>query len=62
MAIAEWSVSGRVISNGNSYEMSYATFCDCQEWVDRQLPRVLGPDGVHGSHERRKVLVTLASC
>lgn len=26
MAIAEWSVSGRVISNGNPYEMSYATF------------------------------------
>jgi uncharacterized protein len=25
-AIAEWSVSGRVISNGNPYEMSYATF------------------------------------
>ena len=26
LAIAEWSVSGRVISNGNPYEMSYATF------------------------------------
>jgi uncharacterized protein len=26
MAIAEWSVSGRVISNSNPYEMSYATF------------------------------------
>jgi uncharacterized protein len=26
MAIAEWSVSGHVISNGNPYEMSYATF------------------------------------
>jgi uncharacterized protein len=26
MAVAEWSVSGRVISNGNPYEMSYATF------------------------------------
>ena len=26
MATAEWSVSGRVISNGNPYEMSYATF------------------------------------
>jgi uncharacterized protein len=26
MAIAEWSVSGQVISNGNPYEMSYATF------------------------------------
>ena len=25
-AIAEWSVSGQVISNGNQYEMSYATF------------------------------------
>lgn len=25
MAIAEWSVSGRVVSNGNPYEMSYAT-------------------------------------
>jgi hypothetical protein len=25
-AIAEWSVSGQVISNGNPYEMSYATF------------------------------------
>ena len=24
--IAEWSVSGKVISNGNPYEMSYATF------------------------------------
>lgn len=26
MAVAEWSVSGRVIGNGNPYEMSYATF------------------------------------
>ncbi len=26
VAIAEWSVSGRVIANGNPYEMSYATF------------------------------------
>jgi ketosteroid isomerase-like protein len=26
VAIAEWSVSGRVITNGNPYEMSYATF------------------------------------
>ena len=26
VVIAEWSVSGRVISNGNPYEMSYATF------------------------------------
>jgi uncharacterized protein len=26
VAIADWSVTGRVISNGNSYNMSYATF------------------------------------
>ena len=26
IAIAEWSASGVVISNGNPYEMSYATF------------------------------------
>ena len=26
VAIAEWSASGSVISNGNPYEMSYATF------------------------------------
>ncbi len=26
VAIAEWSVSGVVIGNGNPYEMSYATF------------------------------------
>lgn len=26
VAIAEWSVSGRVIANGNPYEMRYATF------------------------------------
>lgn len=26
VAIVEWSVSGRVIPNGNPYEMSYATF------------------------------------
>ena len=26
VAIAEWSVSGKVISNGNPYDMSYATF------------------------------------
>ena len=25
-AIAEWSVTGRVISNGNPYNMNYATF------------------------------------
>ena len=26
VAIAEWSASGRVLTNGNAYEMSYATF------------------------------------
>ncbi|SNR41237.1 nuclear transport factor 2 family protein [Flavobacterium sp. ov086] len=26
VAIAEWSASGKVIGNGNQYEMSYATF------------------------------------
>ncbi len=26
VAIAEWSVSGQVLANGNAYEMSYATF------------------------------------
>ncbi|WP_457426580.1 nuclear transport factor 2 family protein [Streptomyces sp. QTS52] len=26
VAIAEWSASGSVLSNGNAYEMSYATF------------------------------------
>ena len=26
VAIAEWSASGKVIANGNPYEMSYATF------------------------------------
>jgi ketosteroid isomerase-like protein len=26
VAIAEWSASGHVLSNGNPYEMSYATF------------------------------------
>ena len=26
LAIAEWSVSGQVIGNGNPYEMRYATF------------------------------------
>jgi len=26
IVVAEWSVSGKVISNGNPYEMSYATF------------------------------------
>ncbi|ROZ74993.1 nuclear transport factor 2 family protein [Ramlibacter sp. WS9] len=26
VAIAEWSASGRVLANGNAYEMSYATF------------------------------------
>ena len=26
IAIAEWSVSGTVLTNGNPYEMSYATF------------------------------------
>jgi uncharacterized protein len=26
VAVAEWSVSGRVLANGNPYEMRYATF------------------------------------
>ena len=26
VAIADWSVTGRVVSNGNPYNMSYATF------------------------------------
>ncbi|HET7000697.1 MAG TPA: nuclear transport factor 2 family protein [Puia sp.] len=26
MVIAEWSVSGKVVANGNPYDMSYATF------------------------------------
>ncbi|MGW5653518.1 nuclear transport factor 2 family protein [Streptomyces humi] len=25
-AVADWSVTGRVLANGNPYEMSYATF------------------------------------
>jgi ketosteroid isomerase-like protein len=28
VAIAEWSVRGGVVSNGNPYDMSYATFRD----------------------------------
>ena len=31
VAIAEWSVSGTVIGNGNPYEMSYATFVTFQD-------------------------------
>ena len=31
VAIAEWSVSGVVISNGNPYEMKYATFVTFQD-------------------------------
>ena len=30
MAVADWSVTGRVISNGNPYNMSYATFVRVQ--------------------------------
>lgn len=26
VAVADWSVSGKVLTNGNPYEMSYATF------------------------------------
>jgi ketosteroid isomerase-like protein len=26
VAVADWSVTGRVLTNGNPYEMSYATF------------------------------------
>ncbi|MEV6167420.1 nuclear transport factor 2 family protein [Streptomyces sp. NPDC051954] len=26
VAVADWSVTGRVLANGNPYEMSYATF------------------------------------
>ncbi|WP_405926618.1 nuclear transport factor 2 family protein [Streptomyces sp. NBC_00035] len=26
LAVAEWSASGKVLTNGNAYEMSYATF------------------------------------
>ena len=31
VAIAEWSASGLVLSNGNPYEMSYATFVTFRE-------------------------------
>jgi ketosteroid isomerase-like protein len=31
VAIAEWSASGRVLANGNPYEMSYATFVTFRE-------------------------------
>jgi len=31
VAIAEWSASGRVLANGNAYEMSYATFVTFRE-------------------------------
>jgi hypothetical protein len=31
VAIAEWSSSGEVLTNGNAYEMSYATFVTFKE-------------------------------
>lgn len=31
IAIAEWSSSGEVLTNGNAYEMSYATFVTFKE-------------------------------
>lgn len=31
MIVAEWAVSGKVISNGNPYNMSYATFVTFQD-------------------------------
>ena len=31
IAIADWSVAGRVVSNGNPYIMSYATFVTIRE-------------------------------
>jgi hypothetical protein len=31
VAIAEWSSSGEVLTNGNAYEMSYATFVTFRE-------------------------------
>jgi ketosteroid isomerase-like protein len=31
VAIAEWSSSGEVLTNGNAYEMSYATFVSFRE-------------------------------
>ncbi len=31
VAIAEWSASGEVLTNGNAYEMSYATFVTFNE-------------------------------
>ncbi|MDX3756317.1 hypothetical protein [Streptomyces sp. AK02-04a] len=31
MAIAQWSVRGGVVSNGNPYDMSYATFATFRE-------------------------------
>ena len=33
LAIAEWSASGRVLANGNPYEMSYATFVTVRDGV-----------------------------
>lgn len=31
VAIADWRSSGQVLTNGNAYEMSYATFVTFQE-------------------------------
>ena len=33
VAIAEWSSSGEVLTNGNAYEMRYATFVTFRDWL-----------------------------
>ena len=54
MAIADWSVEGRVIGNGNPYNMSYATFVTVKDghithyreyWNPQAFQKALGGSG-----------------
>jgi ketosteroid isomerase-like protein len=54
VAVADWSVSGRVLSNGNPYEMRYATFATFRDglivnyreyWNPQAFLKALGGGG-----------------
>ena len=61
--VAEWSVIGNVIPNGNAYDMAYATFVtvrggeivsagdseDCEDYGERRVAVVTGGSGAIGA-------------
>ncbi|MGO8655141.1 nuclear transport factor 2 family protein, partial [Rhizobium ruizarguesonis] len=66
VAIAEWSASGLVVSNGNPYDMSYATFVTFRDglivnyresWNPQVFLKAMGAAGFCSYHPRFWIVI-----